>query len=195
MQGMLFLVLTAAVSSLRPAACPPGSSTKTASECAHPSTNQMLFLYSAFALIAIASGGIRPSAYPFGADQFKQDTVEGKKSFQSYSNWYFFGIYLSVLLAATVVVYVQQSVSWAMGFGIPTIAAALSIVFFVLGTPLYRYETPLGSPLKELARVCTAAFYKRKMSLPEQQTSLYDPKLEPYKHVGEEKYLHTHQFL
>ena len=92
MQGMLFLVLTAAVSSLRPAACPPGSSTKTASECAHPSTNQMLFLYSAFALIAIASGGIRPSAYPFGADQFKQDTVEGKKSFQSYSNWYFFGM-------------------------------------------------------------------------------------------------------
>jgi peptide/histidine transporter 3/4 len=192
---MLFLVLTAAIPSLRPQPCPPGSTDKTASECAHPTTYQLLFLYSAFALIAIASGGIRPSAYPFGADQFKQDTVEGKKAFQSYSNWYFVGIYLSVLLAATVVVYVQQSVSWAMGFGIPTIAAAISIAFFVLGTPLYRYERPMGSPLKALARVCNAAFRKRKLSLPEQLDALYDPKVEPDRHGGEEKYIHPPQFL
>eukprot|EP00250_Pteridium_aquilinum_P017242 c23525_g2_i3 orf=525-2549(-) len=192
--GMLFLVLTAAISSLQPAPCSSNATDQTSSECPHASTGQLLFLYLAFTLLAIASGGIKPCAYPFGADQFSQDTLEGKKAFQSYSNWYFFGIYLSVLLSATIVVYVQQSVSWAMGFGIPTIAMAVSIALYVLGIPFYKYEVPAGSPLKVLARVCNAAFRKRKMTLPQESNALFDPESnEIYRHMGE-KYVHTDQF-
>ncbi|KAI5076458.1 hypothetical protein GOP47_0008523 [Adiantum capillus-veneris] len=193
LMGMSFLVLTAAISSLRPAPCPLNSSNQTSSECPHATTGQLLFLYLAFTLLAIASGGIKPCAYPFGADQFSQDTREGRKSFQSYSNWYFFGIYLAVLLSATIVVYVQQSISWAMGFGIPAIAMAISITVFVLGAPLYRYEVPAGSPLKLLARVCVAAFHKRKAALPQEMGALFDPLDDDmFRHMGE-KYVHTDQ--
>ncbi|MCO5571031.1 hypothetical protein L7F22_024762 [Adiantum nelumboides] len=192
--GMSLLVVTAGISSLRPAPCPLNASDQTASECPHATPGQLLFLYLAFTLIAIASGGIKPCAYPFGADQFSQDTLVGRKAFQSYSNWYFFGIYLSVLLSATIVVYVQQSVSWAMGFGIPTIAMAISIALFVLGAPLYRYEIPAGSPLKMLARVCVAAFRKRKLSLPQETGALFDPEDDDMSRNLGEKYVHTDQF-
>lgn len=189
--AMLFFVLSAAISSLRPAPCAAMAAQQSASQCPRASPTQLLFLFSAFALLSIAAGGIRPCAYPFGADQFNQSTFEGRKSFQSYSNWYFFGIYLSVLLSGTVVVYVQQSVSWAMGFGIPTIAMAIAIIVYVLGSPLYKFETPAGSPLKELAKVCTAAFYKRKLTLPNDFISLLDPP-----HAGDGfKLLPTDQFL
>lgn len=192
--GMSFLVFTAAISSLRPVPCNQNIPNQLSSQCLHASTGQLLFLYLAFTLIAIASGGIKPCAYPFGADQFSQDTLESGKSFQSYSNWYFFGIYLSVLLSGTLVVYVQESVSWAMGFGIPTIAMAVSVVLFVLGAPLYKYEVPAGSPLKVLARVCNAAFHKRKIALRQESSGLFDPETdEMYKHMGE-KYVHTNQF-
>lgn len=195
--GMLLLVLTAAISSLRPTPCAGDVTNQTSSQCPHASTGQLLFLYLAFTLLAIASGGIKPCAYPFGADQFSQDTLEGRKSFQSYSNWYFFGIYLSVLLSGTIVVYVQESVGWAMGFGIPTIVMAVSIALYVLGAPLYKYEVPAGSPLKVLARVCNAAFRKRKIILPQESIAsiaLFDPETdEMYKHMGE-KYVHTNQF-
>ncbi|KAH7299520.1 hypothetical protein KP509_24G016400 [Ceratopteris richardii] len=192
--GMIFLVLTAAISSLRPAPCPSSAPDETSSQCPHASPWQLLFLYLAFTLLAIASGGIKPCAYPFGADQFKQDTPEGKKSFQSYSNWYFFGIYLAVLLSATLVVYVQQSVSWAMGFGIPAIAMAVSIVVFMLGAPLYRYEVPSGSPLKVLARVCVASIRKRKIQLPTNSNVLFNPEEDDEFHHTGEKYVHTDQF-
>ncbi|KAI5076428.1 hypothetical protein GOP47_0008493 [Adiantum capillus-veneris] len=193
--GMCALLLTAAIPSLRPLPCPSTSTEQTFSQCAHANKVQLLFLYLAFALLAIASGGIKPCAYPFGADQFVQDTREGKESFQSYSNWFFFGIYLSVVLSATIVAYVQQNVSWALGFAIPTIIMAISILVLVVGTPFYRYEVPSGSPLKELARVSVAAFRKRKLStLPNDSSSLFDPDIElsSQKHVGE-KYVHTDQ--
>lgn len=194
MQGMSFMVLTAAISSLRPTPCAGDVTNQTSSQCPHASTGQLLFLYLAFTLLAIASGGIKPCAYPFGADQFSQDTFEGRKSFQSYSNWYFFNIYLSVLLSGTLVVYAQESVGWAMGFGIPTIAMAVSIALYVLGAPLYKYEVPAGSPLKVLARVSNAAFHKRKIILPQESSELFDPETdEMYMHMGE-KYVHTNQF-
>lgn len=192
--GMCFMLLTAAISSLRPTSCAFTNTDQTFSQCPHASTGQLLFLYLAFTLFAISTGGIKPCAYPFGADQFIQDTLEGKKSFQSYSNWYFFFIYLSVVLSATIVAYIQQSVGWAVGFAIPTIIMAISIFVYVLGTPFYRYDIPTGSPLKELAKVCYAAFHKRKLTLPQDPTTLFDVDINAsQKHIGE-KYVHTDQF-
>lgn len=192
--GMCFLLLTAAIPSLRPTPCDGTKTNQTFSQCPHASKGQLLFLYLAFTLLAIASGGIKPCAYPFGADQFVQDTLEGKKSFQSYSNWFFFGIYLSVALSATIVAYVQQNVGWAIGFAIPTIIMAISILVYVVGTPFYRYEVPSGSPLKELAKVCNAAFHKRKLILPDDSSALFDPdmKASTQKQISE-KYVHSDQ--
>ncbi|MCO5548857.1 hypothetical protein L7F22_002319 [Adiantum nelumboides] len=190
---MCALLLTVAIPSLRPLPCASTNTDQTFSQCPRASKVQLLFLYLGFALLALASGGIKPCAYPFGADQFVQDTGKGKESFQSYSNWFFFGIYLSVVLSATIVAYVQQNVGWALGFAIPTIIMAISILVYIVGTSFYRYEVPSGSPLKELAKVCVAAFRKRKVTLPD-SSALFDPAitLSAQKNMGE-KYVHTHQ--
>lgn len=44
---------------------------------------------------------------------------------------------LAVLLALTVLVYIQENVGWGWGFGIPTIAMFMSVLAFVVGYPLY----------------------------------------------------------
>ncbi|KAE8793221.1 Peptide transporter PTR2 [Hordeum vulgare] len=44
---------------------------------------------------------------------------------------------LAVLLALTVLVYIQDNVGWGWGFGIPAIAMFVSVLSFVVGYPLY----------------------------------------------------------
>lgn len=42
----------------------------------------------------------------------------------------------------TVVVYVQDSISWAIGFAIPTVAMAIAIMTFTAGSSLYTHVEP-----------------------------------------------------
>ncbi|CAN6208454.1 unnamed protein product [Urochloa humidicola] len=72
----------------------------------------------------------------FGADQFGRRPGGDQK--WSYFNLYFFSMGLAVLLALTVVVYIQENVGWGWGFGIPAIAMFLSVMSFVAGVPALR---------------------------------------------------------
>ena len=40
------------------------------------------------------------------------------------------------------VVYVQDSISWAIGFAIPTVAMAIAIITFTAGSSLYTHVEP-----------------------------------------------------
>ncbi|KAI7996678.1 Protein NRT1/ PTR FAMILY 3.1 [Camellia lanceoleosa] len=76
-----------------------------------------------------------------------------------------------MLVAVTVIVYIQDNVGWGWGLGIPTIAMFLSIITFVFGYPMYRNLDPSGSPFTRLVQVCVAAFKKRNLA------RVSDPKL------------------
>lgn len=58
-------------------------------------------------------------------------------------------------MASTVVVGVQESKGYGVGFGIPTIAFAVAIAMFITGAAagLYTRLPPEGSPLTRVARV------------------------------------------
>lgn len=83
---------------------------------------------------------------------------------------------IATLTALTVVVYVQDNVGWGWGLGIPTIAMAISIIAFLIGSTLYRKLKPGGSPLIRLAQVIVAAVKKRKEIAPEDPKLLYQNK-------------------
>lgn len=165
--GMAILTISAILPQLRP---PPCSGKEI---CKQASAGQLGILYFSLLLTALGSGGIRPCVVAFGADQFdEKDPKQGKKMW-NFFNWYYFCMGLSILLAVTVIVYIQENIGWGWGLGIPSAAMAISIVFFVMGLPLYRHFKPAGSPLTRLLQVIVASIKKRNLPKPADPSLLY----------------------
>ncbi|XP_020537020.1 protein NRT1/ PTR FAMILY 2.7 isoform X3 [Jatropha curcas] len=154
--GIVLLALTATLDSLRPKPCRAEDS----SLCQTPSKLQYTVLYGAFALGSLGLGGTRFTIATMGANQF--DKQEDQTSF---FNWYFFTLYFSSLISATAIVYIEDNVSWSLGFWLCAAANFIGIVSFLLGNRLYRLDKPHGSPFTSLARVVIAAIRKRKALL------------------------------
>ncbi|XP_017974412.1 PREDICTED: protein NRT1/ PTR FAMILY 2.11 [Theobroma cacao] len=171
--GMAVLTLTAAIYKLHPPKC----STSDIGTCVGPTTGQLAFLVSGFGFLVIGAGGIRPCNLAFGADQFDPATESGQKGINSFFNWYYFTFTFGVLVSVTVVVYVQSSVSWAIGLGIPAGLMVLSCILFFMGSRIYVKVKPEGSPLARVAQVLVAATKKRHLQLPDdepRQLSLFN---------------------
>jgi len=101
---------------------------------------------------------------------------------------------LASLSALTIVVYIQDYMGWGWGLGIPTIAMLISIIVFVLGSPLYKIVKPHGSPMVRLAQVVLAAVKKRKQALPQDHKLLYQNWELDAAISSEGRLLHTDQF-
>lgn len=169
--GMLFLTLTAAISKLHPLHC----GTEENSICLEPTTGQLAFLLCGFGFLVVGASGIRPCNLAFGADQFDPNTESGRRGINSFFNWYYFTFTFAMMVSLTVIVYIQSSVSWAIGLAIPTFLMFLSCVFFFVGTKIYVYILPEGSPLTSMVQVLVAAIKKRRLKLPEQpQNTLFN---------------------
>ncbi|KAH7844621.1 hypothetical protein Vadar_030047 [Vaccinium darrowii] len=166
--GLVTMTLSATLPHLRPPPCP------TQKNCKEASSILLWILYLALLLSSLGSGGIRPCVVTFAADQFdmSKSKVESRK--WNFFNWYYFCTGVATLFALTVVVYIQDNVGWELGFGIPAIVMAISVVAFILGSPLYRRVKPGGSPLVRLVQVIVAAVKKRKTVAPEDPALLYE---------------------
>ncbi|KAF8403630.1 hypothetical protein HHK36_011734 [Tetracentron sinense] len=116
-----------------------------------------LFLY----VVAVGEGGHKPCVQTFGADQFDEDT----KAKSSFFNWWFFGICGGAGAAIFIVIYIQDNVGWAVGFGIPAVAMVLALVLLLLGRRLYRRQVLSGSPLTRVVQVFVAACRKRHLTV------------------------------
>ncbi|KAL6566394.1 hypothetical protein OROGR_002009 [Orobanche gracilis] len=157
--GMISLTLSAILPNLRPPPCNNNQQI-----CKQANSSQLAILYASLLLTALGSGGIRPCVVSFGADQFDENDPKQKTTTWKFFNWYYFCMGASILVANTVIVYVQDNIGWGWGLGIPTVAMFFSIAAFVIGYPLYRKMDPAGSPFTRLAQVCVAAFRKRKVA-------------------------------
>ena len=79
-------------------------------------SNVNFMLFAALYIIAVGTGGIKPNVSSFGADQFDETDAGQKRDKESFFNWFYLFINLGSLVASTAVVYVQQEVSWTIGF-------------------------------------------------------------------------------
>ncbi|GFP85015.1 protein nrt1/ ptr family 3.1 [Phtheirospermum japonicum] len=168
LMGMTAITISSILPQLRPPPCPSQTN------CQEASNSQLWVLYAALLLTSLGTGGLRPCVVTFAADQF--DMIKQKTDSKSWNffNWYYFCMGMASLLALTVVVYIQDNVSWAWGLGIPTIAMGLSVVAFILGSSLYKKIKPGGSPYVRVAQVIVAAFKKRKVDVPSDAGTLYE---------------------
>ncbi|KAI4967809.1 hypothetical protein ZWY2020_014061 [Hordeum vulgare] len=151
--SFVLFTLSAALPSLRPPHCPAPSAA-----CQRGTPEQLAVLYAAASLLAIGTGGTRFNVATMGADQFG-----GEREQDTFFNWYFVFLSASFLVGDTAIVYIQDGVSWALGFGVCLAATAFSLALFLLGARYYRMPAAKGSPYSELARVVVAAVHKARV--------------------------------
>lgn len=161
---------------------PPECNIHRPDSCDRPNKLQLGVLFLGLSFLSIGSGGIRPCSIPFGVDQFDQRTEKGLKGMASYFNWYYLTFSIVLIVSHTVIVYIQDNISWTVGFSIPTGLMACSIVLFFVGMRFYVYVKPEGSAFSSIARVILAARKKRNLKLPVEDdgtVEYYDPPLKP----------------
>ncbi|GAU44534.1 hypothetical protein TSUD_335160 [Trifolium subterraneum] len=168
--GMCLLTLTVSLPMLRPPPCAQGIADK---DCQRASSFQI-----------VGTGGTKPNISTIGADQFDEFEPKERSRKLSFYNWWVFYILLGTISAETILVYIQDNVGFALGYGIPTIGLVIAILIFVLGTPLYRHRLPCGSPLTRMVQVFVAAMRKWKLNVPIDSKELHEVSIEEYTSKG-----------
>lgn len=77
----------------------------------------------------------------FGADQFDEEDKRERKAKSSFFNWWYFSAAAGVFVAQLVLSYVQENMSWELGFGIPGVFMCFALILFLLGSVTYRFRT------------------------------------------------------
>ncbi|PON59933.1 Proton-dependent oligopeptide transporter [Parasponia andersonii] len=158
LMGLLLLSMSWFIPSLK--ACEHGET------CQEPRKIHEVIFFLAIYLLSIGTGGHKPALESFGADQFDEENPKERKQKMSYFNWWNFGLCSGLLVGVTVIVYLQDRVSWGVADIVLTMVMAISLLIFIIGRPVYRYRRPVGSPLTPMLQVLVAAIRKRKLPYP-----------------------------
>jgi dipeptide/tripeptide permease len=173
MQGMVLLVLSVSLLALKPPPCHAGV-------CPKASALQLAVYFGGLYVVALGNGGTKPNISTIGADQFDELDPREKTLKLPFFNWWIFTIFLGILFSSIVLVYLQDNVSWSVGYGIPTLGLMVSIAIFLAGTKLYRHKLPRGSPFASMARVLAAALCKWNVPVPADAKELHELDVEEY---------------
>ena len=127
----------------------------------------MTLLISSLVLISIGAGGVRPCSLAFGADQLdRRDNPKNDRVLESFFGWYYASAAISVLIALTGIVYIQDHLGWRVGFGVPAILMLLSALVFFLASPLYLKQKASKSLLTGFVQVIAVAYKNRNLTFP-----------------------------
>ncbi|XP_035844775.1 protein NRT1/ PTR FAMILY 8.3 isoform X2 [Helianthus annuus] len=187
--GMVMLTVSASVNTLRP---PPCTAT---SNCPSATQGQTAFLYSALALVALGTGGVKPNVPSFGADQHDENDEKELSYKYTFFNFFFLSIKVGALLGLTIMVYIEQEKGYAWGFGLPTGIMFASVLILAAGFPRYRYKKPMGSVFTRFVQVIVVSVrnhFKGVEVSPE--VKLYEVATEESDIVGARKLSHTPQY-
>ena len=150
--------------------------------------------YAGLYLLALG-GALQPVLTSFGADQFDEADERGRQS--SFFNWFYLSINVGSLIGGTVLVWVQSSVSWGLGYGIPALLSAVTVAVFLAGTAAYqRHQPPGGSPLTRVVQVVVAAVSKCSVEAPGDASELHECEADDGMSAiqGSRRLAHTDQF-
>eukprot|EP00268_Persea_americana_P054500 TRINITY_DN6241_c0_g2_i3.p1 TRINITY_DN6241_c0_g2~~TRINITY_DN6241_c0_g2_i3.p1 ORF type:complete len:585 (+),score=95.96 TRINITY_DN6241_c0_g2_i3:52-1806(+) len=157
--GIIVLWLTAMIPGAKPDPCDQS--------CKTPTASQLAILLFSFVLMSIGAGGIRPCSLAFGADQVdREDNPKNARVMQTFFNWYYSSVSVSIMVSITVIVYIQDKKGWKVGFGIPALLMLLSAISFILGSPFYKKVKPCKSLFTGFAQVMVASYKNRGLDFP-----------------------------
>nr|XP_029143595.1 protein NRT1/ PTR FAMILY 5.2-like [Arachis hypogaea] len=183
--GMCLLTLAVSLPALKPPPCPQDK------DCQKATSLQVGLFFLGLYIIAVGTGGTKPNISTMGADQFDKFEPKEKAQKISFFNWWVTFILIGTIFSNTVLVYIQDNVGWALGYGIPTGGLLFSILVFLFGTPFYRHKSPSGSPLTRMLQVIVAAVRKWKLEVPDDPKELYELTVEEYAINGRNRIYHS----
>ncbi|KAK1427595.1 hypothetical protein QVD17_16283 [Tagetes erecta] len=100
---------------------------------------QVIMFFTSLYLVAFAQGCHKPCVLAFGADQFDPSDPHECRAKSSFFNWWYFGMCAGPTVGIFVLSYIQDNLSWGLGFGIPCVVMGLALIIFLLGTMTYRF--------------------------------------------------------
>ena len=156
----------------------------------HPVLGSQNVAFLGLYLVAFGSGGVRAALLPFGAEQFDDDNAVDRERKMSFFSWFYICVDFGMIISGVFIVWIQQNISWGLGFGIATACIALAFGGFVLATPIFKRRMPTGTPLKSLGQVVVAAFRKVSLRVPADAGLLY----EVHDMIEQPKIAHTDEF-
>jgi solute carrier family 15 (peptide/histidine transporter), member 3/4 len=125
-------------------------------------------LFTSFVIMSLGSGGIRPCALAFGADQLdnQDNSARNVRRLQTFFNWCYTVMGLSIVVASTVIVYIQRAKGWVVGFAVPVALMVTALVLFLVGSTFYLKEPADRSVIVGLVQVLVASYKNRHEPLP-----------------------------
>ncbi|CAN6486185.1 unnamed protein product [Victoria cruziana] len=178
LSGMVLVTLSVSIPSLKPPSC------QNQDGGCRAGTLQVAVFMVALYVVAVGTGGTKPNISTMGADQFDDFEPKERRKKLSFFNWWMFSIFFSTIFANSFLVYIQDNVGWALGYGIPTIGLILAILVFFVGSPLYRHKRTSDSPFAKMSKVMVAAIRKRTVPLPVDPSDLHELQEEEYAKAG-----------
>ncbi|XP_031113539.1 protein NRT1/ PTR FAMILY 5.10-like isoform X1 [Ipomoea triloba] len=162
--GLGFLTLSAVLHS-KSSNCQDATDKDT---CSPPQFEIIFFFFSLY-LVGLAQGGHKPCVQAFGADQFDTQDPQENKAKSSFFNWWYFGMNFGIFVALLVLTYIQDYLSWGLGFGIPCVVMGIALIVFLFGTITYRFQKDNDNknPFVRIGRVFIYAAKNHKTSTTE----------------------------
>ncbi|CAL4921683.1 unnamed protein product [Urochloa decumbens] len=137
-------------------------------------SSQHIIFFLGLYMVAIGYGGQYPCVTSFGADQFDDTDEEERTQKSSFFNWNHFTVNVGALISGTIIVWIQDHEGWLWGFTIAALFVALGLGSFLLGSSVYRFQKPGGSPLARMCQVIVAATCNFDKDLPCDCSLLYE---------------------
>ncbi|KAI3807063.1 hypothetical protein L1987_22983 [Smallanthus sonchifolius] len=148
---------------------------------------QVIMFFISLYLVAFAQGCHKPCALAFGADQFDASDPHECRAKGSFFNWWYFGMSVGPAVGVFVLSYIQDNLSWGLGFGIPCIIMGLALIMFLLGTMTYRFpkKTEDKSAFVRIGQVFVEAARNWRATL--SMASLEEQACETFTHQGSQQ--------
>ncbi|XP_063640189.1 solute carrier family 15 member 3 isoform X2 [Pan troglodytes] len=107
-------------------------------------------LYAGLLLLGLAASSVRSNLTSFGADQVMD---LGRDATRRFFNWFYWSINLGAVLSLLVVAFIQQNISFLLGYSIPVGCVGLAFFIFLFATPVFITKPPTGSQVSSMLKL------------------------------------------
>ncbi|XP_028916760.1 solute carrier family 15 member 3 [Ornithorhynchus anatinus] len=115
-------------------------------------------MYTGLLLLGLAVSSVRTNLTSFGADQVMD---LGQGATRRFFNWFYWSINLGAVLALLVVAFVQQNVSFLIGYIIPVVCVGLALLLFLLPGRSFVTKPPTGSQVSSMLALALRGCWPR----------------------------------